>query len=29
MATCTTVCVEVMNISYEFLTINIARLHEE
>ena len=29
MATCTTVCVEVVNMSYGFLTFVIARLHEE
>ena len=29
MATCTTVCVEVMNMSYDFLTFIIARLREE
>ena len=29
MATCTTVCVEVTSMSYDFLTFLVARLHEE
>ena len=29
MATCTTVHVEVTNMSYDFLTFIVARLHEE
>ena len=29
MATCTTICVEVMNMSYDFLTFIVARLQNE